>query len=110
MGDAQVFDLLSGRQVTLLERLVEQDGALERWRFVAPDLRARLDEEAYSELAADLLALCEQQVAPGLDPNVTKIVVSFSEAPVPFGETEPNIAQAFEAFVLTDGVCTWDQF
>ncbi len=96
----------SGQPVSLMEVIWPAPGAsgktVARFRFLAPALKKGAAN------AADLQALCDQVAVPEVKKHggqVDQIVVSLSSQPLKFGESNPNVAQVIEAFVVKAGVC-----
>ncbi len=107
---AQDLTLPSGQTVTLAEVIFEEDGALARFRFLAPRIGADL---TFPDVAGDFPWLCEQAIVPALavaEAAAERVVISMADRPVEFGEITPDATQFFEAFSLSDGVCIWDEF
>lgn len=105
----------SGQTVSLAEILLDENpGELwVRFRFLAPQI-ARGPEAISPEIAAvDMQALCDEMAAPYVVDNAiepARIVVSFSDRSVPFGQSDPEATQFFELFSLQDGACIWEEF
>lgn len=104
----------SGRSLVLSEILTDENPG-ELWlrlRFVAPDIRDA-EEAERDRIAEDMDWLCENLARPyidrhGLDP--ARVVISFSDRPVPFGKTAPDATQVFEAYRFENGQCVWEAF
>jgi len=111
----QPIDTPSGQPVTLSEILLDENpGELwVRFRFLAPHI-ARDAEAVAPEIAAlDMQALCDGMAVPYLMENAiepARIVVSFSDREVPFGQTDPDATQFFELFSLKNSACIWEEF
>ena len=109
------IDVPSGQQVSLSEILLDENpGELwVRFRFLTPQI-ARGPEAISPESAAmDMQALCNDIAAPYLAENAiepARIVVSFSDRDVPFGQSDPTATQFFELFSVQNGVCIWEEF
>ena len=107
---AQDLTLPSGQTVTLAEVIFEEDGALARFRFLAPRIGADL---TFPDVADDFPWLCEQAILPALavaEAAPERVVISMADRPVEFGEITPDAIQFFEAFRLSDGACIWEEF
>ena len=39
-----------------------------------------------------------------------RIVISFSDRVVPFGQADKDATQVFELFSFSDGACAWEEF
>jgi len=102
----------SGRDITLIDLITDvpgPEGQTARFRFLAPGLLADDAEAA----ATDMEALCNDYALPriaALVPKPAQIIVSLSSAPVPFGETAPEVVQLFEAYRVEGNTCVWMAF
>lgn len=106
--------LPSGQVVTLVETLdhaAGPDGPALRFRFLAPAI-ARNGGTIPAEVAQDdMLALCEGYALPRLtEPLPSQIIISLSDRPVPFGETDPDATQFFDSFRPENGRCIPEAF
>lgn len=104
-------DVPSQQEVALSEVLVDRVGADDtvRLRFLAPDL-ATMD---VGDALADLQVLCDDVALPYLDDydlTADVIVVSLMDRPVPFGQTDPEATQLFEAFRVENGACVLEPY
>ena len=107
--------LKSGLAATLTETLWEpQSAPVEMWvrfRFVVPGLAgADLD---FDLVGADLARLCRDVVLPAIakaGKPADQAVISLSSEPIPFGETNPEVTQVFEAYRVADGDCILEGF
>ncbi len=112
---ADPIDTASGQSVTLSEILLDENpGALwVRFRFLAPEIAASPDAVDPDIAALDMQALCDDLAVPYLVDNAiepARIVISFSDREVPFGQTDPAATQFFELFSLQDDACIWEEF
>ena len=100
----------SGREVGLLDVITDAPGpkgATARFRFVMPGLTADDDP------SADMLALCDSFAVPrlaGITPEPQQIVIVLADRAVPFGESDPEAVQFFEAYGVKNGTCIWEMF
>lgn len=115
-GAAQDIALPSGRTVTLVEVIwesgAEPDELWARFRFLAPWIAGRGDE-GLEWVAPDLAALCRETAVPAIARDgrqAAGAVVSLSDRPIAFGESNSDITQFFEAFRIKDGVCMLEVF
>ena len=114
LTDAPI-DMPSGQSVSLAEVLLDDTpGTLwVRFRFLAPDI-ARDGGDIPADVAAmDMQQVCDDVIAPYLvaeEIAPERIVVSFSDRPVPFGQSDAEATQFFELFSLRDGACIWEEF
>lgn len=100
----------SGQPLSFLQFIMEDDGDLVRFRFLAPEIGAGYD---FMTVFPDFQALCDEQVMPVLADNAlspSRIVLSMSAADIPFGEDDPDVLQFFEAFRPENGICMWEEF
>lgn len=111
---ARDIALPSGRNVTHLETIIDQDAMTSRFRFTMVDLQT--NPEALSdgpERVADLGFLCELFAVLEADAAAAypdAVVISVASEPTAFGDANPDVAQFFEAFVVEDDHCIWDEF
>lgn len=102
----------SGLDLSLQEVILENlpDGKIQaRYRYLAPDLA----DAGYDRVAGDFPALCDQYALPELTDqghDVAHIILSMSDRPVVFGDSDPEAVQFFEAFSITDATCVWEAF
>ncbi len=111
----QVVTVPSGQAVTLNEVLVEDTGkdALVRFRFVAPAIAREGGTVDYDAAAADIDHLCRDLVIPYMAEfalTSTQVVISMSDRDVPFGDSNPQATQFFEAYRLEGADCIWEAF
>jgi hypothetical protein len=106
----------SGQEVRFLDLIRSDpgpDGLTLRFRFIAPAI-AREGGTVDAETAQDdMLALCTDYALPRLPapgPAPSQIIIVLSDREVPFGETQPEATQYFEAYSLADGACIWEPF
>lgn len=116
---AQAADLISvpsGQGVKFVEVIHDApgpEGLTVRFRFLAPAIArqgGRVDAEAAQ---ADMAHLCDTFALPRLPvpgPAPSQIVISLSDRPVPFGQSDPDATQYFEAFRPEGGRCIWEPF
>lgn len=111
VSQAQPVAVPSGLAVERLEVLWDEDLRLARFRFLAPDIATRgFDLRA---LQPDMDALCRTIALPetrAARPDWDEVVVSVSSVAIPFGETDPEVVQSFEAYRLRGEDCIWTQF
>lgn len=106
----------SGQSITLQEVIWNApgpDGLTSRFRFVAPAIAEADGTVDIDTALADMLWLCQNFALPRIaqpGPMPAQIVISLSDAPVPFGEARPEVTQLFEAYSLQDGQCVWEVF
>ncbi|WP_227754369.1 DUF6497 family protein [Stagnihabitans tardus] len=108
--------LPSGQEVTLLEVISNVPGAYGlalRYRFLAPEV-AREGGTVDAETAgADMDWLCQTYALPKLPvngPMPAEIIISMSDRDVPFGESDPEATQFFNAYSIEAGNCLWEPF
>lgn len=105
----------SGQGVALHEVLVDTNPG-ETWlrfRFVAPAIARSGGSVTYDNASVDMDHLCGAVSIPylaehGLSP--ARIVVSMSDRAVPFGATDPDATQYFEAYRVENDTCIWEEF
>ncbi len=111
----QPIETPSGQTVSLSEILLDENpGELwVRFRFLAPQIARGPDAIGPESAAADMQVLCDEMAAPYLVDNEiepARIVVSFSDRVVPFGQPDPDATQFFELFSFQNGACIWEEF
>ena len=103
----------SGQSVELIEMRWDApvEGALWlRLRFLAPQIGT---EFSFTQVENDLAHLCRTVGLPLVDREgrvVELIIVSLSDRPLPFGQTDPQAVQFFESFRPEGKTCTWEPF
>jgi len=103
----------SGMAVTWLETVhgaPGPEGLTARFRFLAPGISADVDFET---AAADMQWLCESFALPrlsALGPQPAQVVISLSDRDLPFGQTDPEAVQFFEAYSPEGEACIWEIF
>lgn len=103
----------SGMAVTWLETVHGAPGPAgltARFRFLAPAIAGEVDFETAAE---DMLWLCETFALPRLSstgPQPSQVVISLADRDVPFGQTDPEAVQYFEAYRPAGEVCEWEMF
>lgn len=113
---ADLPELPSGFVPELMEEFIEikPDGmhSYARFRFMVPAL-GEGERPEYDVIADDFMQLCAEYAAPrleGSDVAVDRIVISYSDRAVEFGETNPEAVQFFEQFAFEGGRCIWEQY
>lgn len=108
-------DVPSGQQVNLNEVLVDAvDG--ERWlrfRFIAPEIARDGTGLSHAGAEADSQFLCDAVALPYIaefELQADVVVISLMDRAVPFGVSDPDATQYFEAFRVGAGTCVWDAF
>lgn len=108
-GAGQKFPVPSGLDVTVWDRIEDDDGVI-RYRFLAPGIAEGSRGEDAPE---DMQVLCDTYVLENL-PNPahppTQVIVTMMEKPIELGESRPDVVQFFEAFTFEDGKCVWEIF
>ena len=112
---SSALELPSGQSVTLSEVLIDRvaDEDWLRFRFVAPAIARTNGTVGYADAAADFAVLCADLARPymaeqGLSAQV--VVISLMDRPVPFGQSDPDATQFFEAYRIEDDACVWQAF
>lgn len=103
----------SGMAVTWLETVhgaPGPEGLTARFRFLAPAIAGEVD---FDTAAADMQWLCESFALPrlsALGPQPAQVVISLSDRDLPFGQTDPEAVQFFEAYRPEGEACIWEIF
>ncbi|WP_375261091.1 DUF6497 family protein [Palleronia sp.] len=109
---AEPIPLPSGLQVEFLDIVADDPGLgyAYRFRFVAAALDA---SRSYSTTEADLAHLCRSYALPRVvnaDPPAASIVIALADRVLPFGSTDPEAVQFFEAYTPLGADCVWQAF
>lgn len=103
----------SGQPISFLEKRVEPEEALVRFRFIAPDLASPLTRPSFEAISADLEVLCSEfaliELAKSGD-DAAQIIVSLSAEEIEFGVSNAEVEQVFEAFRVENGICMLEMF
>jgi len=116
LANSDTIIVPSGQPVTLHEVIWNAqgpEGLTLRFRFLAPQIARDSGTVDFNTAAGDMQALCENYALPRIaahGPVPAQVIISLSDAPVPFGEARPEATQFFEAFTIKDGNCIWDAF
>ncbi|MDP2080570.1 MAG: DUF6497 family protein [Pseudotabrizicola sp.] len=114
LGNETLIPVPSGQPVFLQDvvwNVPGPEGLAVRFRFIAPQIARDTGTVGYEEASEDIFHLCQTFALPRLSdfgPQPTQVIISFSDQPVPFGETAPEATQFFEAFTHQDGICMWE--
>ncbi|TCM88059.1 DUF6497 family protein [Rhodovulum steppense] len=112
----ELIDVPSGQSVTLFDAITGEpgpEGLTVRFRFLAPQIARAGGTMPYELAAGDIEYLCDNYALPRLSnigPEVSQIVITLMDRPVPFGQPDPEATQFFEAFRPEDGRCLWEGF
>lgn len=116
-GDGRAAEVPSGQEVRLQEVIWNApgpDGAAVRFRFVAPAIARDGGGVGFEAAARDMLHLCQTLALPriaaaGAEPQ-GQIIISLADREVPFGASDPQATQFFEAYRVENGSCIWEAF
>lgn len=105
----------SGQPIELFEVLIDQVGteAWLRFRFHAPHIGRGEGDITFDQSEADFMVLCQAVAIPYMrefDLVADKVVVSLSNQPIEFGQSDPDVTQFIEAFQVANDSCIWDGF
>ena len=115
-GGGLTIEVPSGQPITLLDVIWNVPGPLgmaTRFRFLAPAIARVEGAVDFETAAADMMDLCQNFARPkvlGVDLAPTQIIISLSDRAVPFGQSDPDATQFFEAYRLENGACIWEVF
>ena len=105
----------SGQEVRWIDTISDApgpEGLTMRFRFLAPQIGG--GDPLDPDLAAtDMQALCDEFALPRLSvigPRPAQVIISLSDRVVPFGETDEEAVQFFEAYSVVNGLCEWELF
>ncbi|WP_189369030.1 DUF6497 family protein [Tateyamaria omphalii] len=105
----------SGQPVSLSEVLLDAVGTESwvRFRFIAPEIAKGAGTISYAEAEGDFQALCDGFALTYIidfELAVDVVVISLMDRPVPFGTSDPEATQFFEAFRPETNGCVWEAF
>jgi Family of unknown function (DUF6497) len=113
--DDAVVDVPSGQPVTLIDIVLNEPGPAGntmRFRFLAPEI-APDASITFDTAVIDIAALCDSYALPRAAeaaPVPDQIIISLADRVVPFGQSDPEATQFFEAYRIADGACVWEMF
>lgn len=105
----------SGQPVVLSEVLVD-DSPGDTWirfRFLAPRIARDGGDVTYDVATQDMEHICRSLVLPYLktyELTPARVVISLSDRDVPFGSSDPQATQFFEAYRPEEANCIWEEF
>ena len=105
---AEPLSVPSGQPLELIEALWDfSDAPALRLRLLAPEIGTVRD---FAAVEADFLHLCRTLALPLLTADRADylIIINLLDRPVPFGTTDPEATQFFEAYRAQDGDCIWE--
>ncbi len=112
----EVIEVPSGQKVTLLDVITNVPGPAglaARFRFLALGI-ARNGGTVTAEVAGtDMDWLCQHYALGRIanaGPQPAQIIISMADTDVPFGESQPEATQFFNAYSVKDGLCVWQLF
>ncbi|VDC32678.1 DUF6497 family protein [Pseudogemmobacter humi] len=109
-AEAGAIALPSGGSAMFLDLVTNAAGVggeTARFRFIDKGLTAGEDR------SADMQALCDGYALErirDLNPAPQQIVITLADRPVPFGETDHEAVQFFEAYRIESDACIWEMF
>jgi len=111
--DVPLLPVPSGQPVHLSEVLLDNNpGELWlRFRFIAPRIGTTVGRIGYDVAVIDMEHLCQSLAVAyvakhQLDP--ARVVISFADRPLNFGDAAPDATQFFEAYRLDQSQCIWE--
>ncbi|WP_299207195.1 DUF6497 family protein [uncultured Tateyamaria sp.] len=112
---ASAQDVPSGQPVSLSEVLLDAVGAESwvRFRFIAPEIAKDVGTVSYAKAEDDFQALCDGfalTYMTDFELTADVVVISLMDRPVPFGASDPDATQFFEAFRPGADGCVWEAF
>ncbi len=113
---AQPVAVPSGQPVEFVEVIRDVRsvrGLSWRFRFVAREIDRNSGSVTFESAALDMDHLCQNfaiQRLPIIGARPGEIVISFSSAPLEFGEVNPEITQFFEVYSVQGDKCVWEGF
>lgn len=113
--DTALVDVPSGQPVSLIDVILNEPGpagSTMRVRFLAPEIAPNASI-SFETAVIDMAALCDSYALPRATeatPSPDQVIISLADRIVPFGQTDPEATQYFEAYRIDDGTCVWDMF
>jgi hypothetical protein len=113
--DSAFADVPSGQPVTPIDVVLNEPGpagTTMRFRFLAPEI-APDASISFDVAVTDMAALCDSYALPRVTetgPVPDQIIISLADRIVPFGQTDAEATQYFEAYRIEDGACVWELF
>ncbi|WP_457645547.1 DUF6497 family protein [Profundibacter sp.] len=112
---AGTIDVPSGQPVTFQDVIWEAEGDENtyRFRYIAPEIARDGGSVDFEQAEGDLRYLCEHSALPALkrkERPVARIVITLSDRPVAFGETDPQATQFFDSYTPQGNSCIWEGF
>ncbi|MEL6571555.1 MAG: DUF6497 family protein [Pseudomonadota bacterium] len=107
---AQDVSVPSGLDMSLFDVILEEDDQTARFRFLVPAVGG---DVTFADVIPDFEYLCNELAIPGLAANgwaATDIVISMSEAEIPFGTVTSEVTQFFQPFRVENDTCIWEDF
>ena len=106
---AEPISVPSGQPLEFIEAfwdLADEGSPGLRIRLLAPEIGNDL---AFADVAPDFRHLCRTLGLPRLtrDGADSSIIIDLLDRPVPFGTSDPEAVQFFEAFRVEGGDCVW---
>ncbi len=110
-----MIEVPSGQPVTFQDVIWEAEGDENtyRFRYIAPEIARDGGSVDFDQAEGDLRYLCEQSALPALkrkERPVARIVITLSDRPVAFGETDPQATQFFDSYTPQGNSCIWEGF
>ncbi len=84
-----------------------------RFRFLAPGIAKAGGSVSFDLAQTDMLDLCQNYALPrvaGSLTSPTQIIISLSDRAVPFGQSDAEATQFFEAYTIEGNSCIWEVF
>lgn len=105
----------SGQPITFVEVVRDAqgpEGLTYRFRFLAPQIAREGGLVTAEQALDDMAQICDSFALPVTSAfsEVQQIVISLSDRPVEFGQTDPEATQYFEAFSPDGDACIWNGF
>jgi hypothetical protein len=106
----------SGQPITFVEVVRDAqgpEGLTYRFRFLAPQIAREGGQVTAEQALEDMAQICDSFALPRVTsalPEVQQIVISLSNRPIEFGQTDPEATQYFEAFSPGGDACIWNGF
>ena len=115
-GGGETIVVPSGQEISLLDVIWNEPGPtglVARFRFLAPGIARDAATVSFDVASADMAHLCQDYALPRVSGSVmapVQIIISLSDRAVPFGQSDPDATQFFEAYRIENGACIWEVF
>lgn len=110
------IEVPSGQEITFQEVIMDASGPqglTARFRFLAPSIARDGGTIGIDAASVDMEALCRNFAVPALATSgdaPAQVIITLSDRSVPFGVTDPDATQFFDAYKLDGENCIWEGY